>query len=519
MSTLLSAVYMFCALCLALYTGSQLLLIVLYLRHRHEHPQLPQMTAYPKVAIQLPLYNEKFVVEPLLDAIAQLDYPRDRLIVQVLDDSTDETIAIVAHKVAQLQAFGLNIEHIQREHRVGYKAGAMAYGLTLLDDVEFIAIFDADFLPPSNFLKQTIPHFSTNPKLAIVQTRWGHTNVNANWLTSAQSLAIDAHFVVEQKARNGGGLLLTFNGTGGVWRKQAIIDSGGWSASTLTEDLDLSYRAQIRGWQYLYLPEIVVPGEIPPVMMAYKRQQARWAQGTNQCLIKLFGPVWRSSLTLGQKLMATQHLVQYLPHSFMLLLLLLTPIMILMGAFQNLPLAWMGLLGVVPPIMHLFAQTKLHQDHWVKRILYFPVLMIIGTGIMWNNVRAAFNAFKTAFTHAESEFKRTPKFGKGHQTHSYKLRADWSRYVELALAIYAIWGLVVALQLHPTVAPYMALYAISFTIVFGWDFYDRWQLQRQADAETPASEITTVSMPIVEAFPTLDEALELEPIAEEKVFS
>lgn len=519
MTTLLSAVYMFCALCLAFYTGSQLLLILLYVRHRHERPELPQLTDYPQVAIQLPLYNEKFVVEPLLDAIAQLDYPRDRLIVQVLDDSNDETVAIVAHKVAQLQARGFQIEQVRREQRVGYKAGAMAYGLTLLDGVEFIAIFDADFLPPSNFLKQTIPHFFANPKLAIVQTRWGHTNANANWLTTAQSLAIDAHFVVEQKARNGGGLLLTFNGTGGIWRKQAIIDAGGWSASTLTEDLDLSYRAQIRGWQYLYLPEIVVPGEIPPVMEAYKRQQARWAQGTNQCLIKLIGPVWQSSLTLGQKLMATQHLVQYLPHSFMLLLLLLTPIMILIGAFQALPLAWMGLLGVVPPIMHLFAQTKLHRN-WVKRIIYFPVLMVIGTGIMWNNVRAAFNAFKSAFTHTESEFKRTPKFGKGHNTASYKLRGDWSRYVELGLAIYALWGLVIALQLHPSVAPYMALYAVSFTLVLVWNFYDRWQLQRLAAEET---DVITAPLPVVATLPALDEDFVLEGIDEEpeqeKIFS
>jgi cellulose synthase/poly-beta-1,6-N-acetylglucosamine synthase-like glycosyltransferase len=476
----LTTLYVFCAFLLAVYSASQIILVLLYVRYRSHRLLLPRVSRrqLPKVAVQLPLYNEKYVVEPLLDAIEALDYPREKLTIQVLDDSTDDTVNIVAEKVTQLRRRGLDIHHVRRPNRIGYKAGALAYGMTLTD-AEFFAVFDADFLPPSDFLRRTIPYFVKNQKLGILQTRWGHLNADANLLTQAQSLAIDAHFVVEQKARNCGGLLLTFNGTGGVWRREAIDSAGGWSADTLTEDLDLSYRAQIAGWQYLYLPEVVVPGEIPPVMVAYKRQQSRWAQGTNQCLVKLFMPVWRSKLRLHQKIMATQHLAQYLPHSFMVLLLLLTPPLILFNGLDNLPLASLGIIGLVPPLMHVLAQSAIHPRRWWQRLLYFPVLMMIGTGIMVNNVRAAFNAFKSVLKHQETEFVRTPKFGKGQKA-GYALRGDPLTRYEVALALYAAFGLLLALFMEPALVPYMLLYTVSFSAVILWNVYDNWTLNRAA---------------------------------------
>ncbi len=488
MITLLTLIYVCLAVVLGAYTGSQLILLLLYLRHRNDQHPLPSVASedLPGVAIQLPIYNEKFVVEQLLRGVAHLDYPRDRLIIQVLDDSTDDTSELLATRIAWLQQSGLNIHHVQREDRQGYKAGAMDYGLKLLPpEIEFVAVLDADFIPPHDFLLKTIPYFVGNPALGIVQTRWGHTNANANWLTRAQSLAIDAHFAVEQVARNRSGLLLTFNGTGGIWRRECIEDAGGWSARTLTEDLDLSYRAQIKGWKYLYLPDIVVPGEIPPVMAAYKKQQSRWAQGTNQCLARLAGPVLRSNLSPTQKLMAMQHLVQYLPHSFMLVLLIMTPPLILANAVSDLPLAPLGLLGLLPPTMHVLSQYRINRQSWLLRLLYFPVLMVIGTGIMVNNAHAAFKAFASIVKNQESEFVRTPKYGR-QKKNSYRMKADWTVLAEMAFGLYAFAGLIMAAIYQPELVPYMGLYTLAYATIIGWNFYDQWQMSKLSETAEPA---------------------------------
>lgn len=485
MIDLLKVVYLVFAVLLGIYGASQLILILFYLRHRRKTAPLPEVTELPEVVVQLPLYNEQFVVRRLLAAVATLDYPRDRLLIQVLDDSNDETPAIIAAEVKKLRETGLNIEHIRRKVRVGYKAGAMAYGLDECS-AEFVAIFDADFVPPPDFLLRTVPYFLHNPRLGIVQTRWGHLNVGANWLTRAQSLAIDAHFMIEQPARNRADLLLTFNGTGGIWRRECIEDAGGWSAETLTEDLDLSYRAQLKGWEYLYLPDIVVPGEIPPVMTAYKQQQARWAQGTNQALCKLFFPVWRSDLRLMAKIMATHHLVQYLPHTMMVPMFLLTPILILAGVLDDISLAWLGVIGFIPPMMHVMAQYEI-KNNLIDRLKYFPVLMVIGTGMMPNNAVAAFKAFYSRLTYRSGEFVRTPKFGN-RKAKGYTLPRGWLVYLELACAIYAVFGLIVALLLQPGMVFYMLLYATSFSAMVGWNFYDQWQLNRLPAASAVEAE-------------------------------
>jgi cellulose synthase/poly-beta-1,6-N-acetylglucosamine synthase-like glycosyltransferase len=488
MIDLLKTVYLVCAVLLGLYAASQLILILLYLRYRRQVAPLPAVDELPEVVVQLPLYNEPFVVRRLLAAAANLDYPRDRLVIQVLDDSNDETSKMVAAEVQRLRKTGLNIQHVQRKIRVGYKAGALAYGLDECS-AEFVAIFDADFEPPPDFLLRTIPYFLNNPRLGIVQTRWGHLNASANWLTRAQSLAIDAHFMIEQPARNRANLLLTFNGTGGVWRRECIEDAGGWSAETLTEDLDLSYRAQLKGWQYQYLPDIVVPGEIPPVMSAYKQQQARWAQGTNQALCKLLLPVWRSNLRPAAKVMATHHLIQYLPHTIMVFMFLLSPLLILSGAMDDISLTWLGVIGFIPPMMHILAQYELGSN-LPRRLMYFPILMVIGTGLMLNNAVAAFKAFYGRLTYRSGEFVRTPKFGNG-KTKTYTMPRGWLFYVELACAVYAIFGCIVALQVLPGMFFYMLLYAVAFSAMVGWNFYDQWQLNRlplMSDLELEAEE-------------------------------
>lgn len=469
---LLTFLYIIAALLLTLYTSGQLILLMMYWRHRHQQKPLPLVENWPSVTVQLPIYNERHVVNRLLNAVTQLDYPRDKLTIQVLDDSTDSTQDMIATQVARLQRTGLNIGHIRREVRSGYKAGALAYG-TAQTTSEILAVFDADFVPPADFLKRTVPYMIADPQLGIVQTRWGHLNADENWLTRAQALSVDAHFVVEQTARNRAGWLLTFNGTGGLWRRACIIEAGGWDDSTLTEDLDLSYRAQLAGWRYQFLPEIEVPGELPPQLAAYKQQQARWAKGNTQCLIKLFIPVWRGPLTLTQRIMAMQHLCQYLPHPLMLILLLLTPPLMVAGTLQQLPLAPLGLVGIAPPILYAIGQRKLYAN-WKQRLLAFPFLMLLGTGIIWNNTLAVLGALggKTG------EFQRTPKFVHGWQVSQYAVSGKKLNWIEGMLALYALWALGLAFTLASALVPYLALSTTALSMMVLREQWENWQQRR-----------------------------------------
>ncbi|NWF70543.1 MAG: glycosyltransferase [Chloroflexi bacterium] len=467
MFTLLTTLYVICALLLTIYAVSQTLLLFIYWRHRRERVIAPSVQDWPTVTVQLPLYNERHVVERLLEACANLDYPRDRLLIQVLDDSNDETVPIVAQLCAKWQRAGVNMRQVRRAERKGYKAGALAYGMTLSQS-ELFAVFDADFVPPPDFLKHTVSYFSADPTLGMVQTRWGHLNPFDNPLTLGQTLSVDAHFVVEQTARNRAGLLINFNGSGGIWRASCIREAGGWDATTLSEDLDLSYRAQLAGWHFLYLPDVVIPGELPPQMTAYKLQQARWAKGSTQCLTRLLGRVWHATrLSLAQRLVATLHLCQYLPHPLMVLLLLLTPPLILMDAFEKLPLGPLGLAGLGPLLVYVVSQQTLYDD-WGKRLLVFPVLMALGTGIAWNNTRAVVSGFMGR----HGEFKRTPKFGQAKRANTYALRFDRATWVEVALSLYALWGTVIAVKSYPALAPYLALYAFAFAAVAFWSMSD-----------------------------------------------
>lgn len=479
----LQTVYIFCTLFIAAYSFGYFVLIVQFLLHRRDSLPHDDLKTYPTLLVQLPLYNEKHVVERLLAAVNRLDYPRDRLTVQVLDDSTDDTSVLVAERVAALARRGLNIVHICRPDRTGYKAGALAYGLTLVD-AEFVAVFDADFVPPRGFLKRTLPHFLNNPRVGIVQARWGSLNAGESLLTQAQALSIDAHFLIEQTARSRSNFLLTFSGTSGLWRRACIDDAGGWAWDTLTEDLDLSYRAQLKGWQCLCLPDLVVPGEVPPQIDAYRSQQARWSKGTNQVLLKLFPKLWGRELTLMQRLMALHHLGQYLPAPVLLVMFLLTPPLLVNRALSGLPFtSILALVGLAPPLMHVLAQMTL-QRRWLRSLRALPVVLLLGSGMVWNNSRAAFAAFGGSLRGRPGEFIRTPKFGRNWASSGYAL-VRWSAWGELAMLVYALYGVWVALYYAPPVTPYLLLYALSYGLVVYWSARDRWQVV-QARRAAPA---------------------------------
>ena len=472
MLTLLQTIYGLCALSLGLYTSGQALLLWRYWRTRRLHVGAPPALEWPQVSVQLPLYNEADVADRLIDAVAALDYPRDKLLIQVIDDSKDLTAPLVARKLNDLEGRGFRTQHIRRANRNGFKAGALAEGLRH-SDCEYIAIFDADFLPAPDFLRRTLPYLLADSALGIVQSRWSHLNADENSLTRAQRLSIDTHFVVEQAARNRSGWLIPFNGTGGVWRRSCIEAAGGWSADTLTEDLDLSYRAQLAGWRSLFLSDVEVPGEIPPQLAAYKQQQTRWATGNTQCLIKLARPIISSSLRAPQKIMAIQHLCQYLPQPLMLLMLLLTPPLLLADGLAGLSLAPLGIVGLAPPLMYVASQMQLYHQ-WRSALTAFPALLFIGTGMSLSNSLAV----ASALLGIKPPFRRTPKFKRDWKRSRYALSADLTVWLELALLCYALWAAALAWDLQRELCIYLLLYALSLATVVAMSLRESWILRR-----------------------------------------
>ncbi len=420
---------------------------------------------WPAVVVQLPIFNERYVVERLIDAAVALDYPRDRLVVQVLDDSTDDTTAIAEACAARHRAEGTDVRVLHRVDRSGFKAGALAWGLGQVDG-EFVAVFDADFRPKPDFLRRTIAAMVARPDAGMVQTRWSHLNDNYSYLTHAQSLALDGHFVVEQTARSRSGLLINFNGSGGVWRRSCIVDAGGWQADTMTEDMDLSYRAQLAGWRTLYLPDVDAPAELPAQMEAFKRQQARWAQGSVQCLRKLAAPILRSDLRWHQKLMALVHVSGYLSQPLIVLLLLtMLPILWRREATPAFLLA-LVFASAGPPLLYAVAQAALYRD-WKRRFLYLPALLAVGAGMTWSTTRAVWQGLTTW----GGVFKRTPKFrleGRGGKwsANTYRLGSDWTVVGEVALFVYAVVTASVAvLRGQYAALPFLALYVAGYAVV------------------------------------------------------
>jgi cellulose synthase/poly-beta-1,6-N-acetylglucosamine synthase-like glycosyltransferase len=493
---LLQILYIISAAGLAVVGFNTLVLSVLYLAHRRAAvptPPVPGEDAWPAVVIQLPVYNERHVAARVIDAAAHLDYPRDRLTIQLLDDSDDETSAIAAAAARSAQSGGTTIVHVRRSHRAGFKAGALEAGLALTD-APYVAVLDADFVPEPGFLKRVMAFFLADNRLGMVQTRWAHLNAQQNWLTRAQALALDAHFVVEQTARNRSGLLMNFSGTAGVWRRACIVDSGGWQADTLSEDIDLSYRAQLRGWRFLYLPEVGVPSEIPPLMMGFKRQQARWATGTIQCLRKLGSTLLRSGLSPWQKAQGLIHLGGYFLHPLMLIVLALTLPLLATGSLSELPLAGLGLAILGTPVQAIISQRYLYPD-WKRRLVYFPVFMIMGIGITVSNTAAVIRGLRGR----SHSFQRTPKFSAQGQDRAwlgsqYALPPDPTTGYEIGLAAYSAALAVLALVRLPALAPFMLVYAAGFAWVAGlslWQSHQAKAAQRRRSTGGPESLPTT----------------------------
>ncbi len=509
--TLLVFVHTLIALWLAVYGLNSFVLAFLYLRHRRAAPSPfpnpgggeffpPQVgggwggAALPPVTVQVPVYNELHVVERMVDSVAALDYPRDRLQIQILDDSTDETTRLARVRAALHRERGIDVAVLRRPDRGGFKAGALAWGL-LQASGEYIAVFDADFCPHPNFLLQTIPYFLACPQLGLLQTRWSYLNADYSPLTRAQVLALDGHFVVEQAGRNRSGLLMSFNGAGGVWRRRCIEESGGWQPDTLCEDLDLSYRAQLAGWECLYLSSVDAPAEVPPQIAAFKRQQSRWAQGSVQTLRKLAGPIIRSrQFGWGQKVMALVHLSSYLAHALVVLLLLISLPMLLLPDSVQLPLGGLGLMFLGPPLVYAISQHQLYPD-WGRRLLRaFPLLALIGIGIAWCNAQAAWRGL----TRWGGTFARTPKFrleGRdGRWTDSgYRLQVDGSTVGEIVLTFYALVTAGVALVTgrYGTI-PFMLLYAASFGTVAGLGLAQTFAPRRSATPPRTHSTVTDI---------------------------
>ena len=436
---------------LAFYGIHRYILVYHYYKYRDQRPSAParRFAEPPLVTIQLPIYNERYVIDRLIQAISRMDYPRDRLEVQVLDDSTDDTVLVARAAVEQAAASGLPIVYLHRTNRHGFKAGALQAGMKQARG-EFIAIFDADFVPPPDFLRRTIDFF-TDPGLGMVQTRWGYINRDYSWLTRIEAILLDGHFVMEHGGRHRAGLFFNFNGTAGVWRRTAIEDAGGWQHDTLTEDTDLSYRAQLRGWHFLYLPDVECPSELPVEMNAFKVQQARWAKGLIQTSKKVLPRLMRRrDVSWNRKLEAWWHLTANISYPLMIALcVLLLPAMIVrfyQGWFQmlylDLPLFIASTMSISS--FYMAAQRELYPGAWRKTLFYMPLVMAIGIGLTVTNSRAVIEALLGI----KSSFKRTPKFRIESKADKavdrpaairYRRKIGWSPLLELALGTAFAW--------------------------------------------------------------------------------
>jgi cellulose synthase/poly-beta-1,6-N-acetylglucosamine synthase-like glycosyltransferase len=434
---------------------------------------------WPLVTIQMPIFNELYVAQRLMDTICTLDYPRELLYIQVLDDSTDETQAILQDSIAHYQQQGFQISYLHRTERRGFKAGALQAAQSLIQG-EYVAIFDADFLPKCDWLKRTLPYFE-EASIGAVQTRWGHLNRDYSLLTHLQSLGIDGHFAIEQQARSQQGYWLNFNGTAGIWRTQAIQAGGGWQADTLAEDLDLSYRVQLAGWRLIYAQEIVAPAELPVAITAFKLQQFRWAKGSIQCARKLLRRVFKQPLSLERKLQAFLHLTGYMVHPLMVLLLLLSLPLLSVPWVPKHPLSMVwGTLMVPatlgPPLLYVSAQRELQPKTWFYEIGMILLLAILGTGISLSNTRAVI----AAFFNQDATFRRTPKFNVRDrrdrwQNKRYRLGLDWVTWGEAFLCLYSALAGQVALERGAYgILPFLLLYLGGYGYMVGLTLWQTW---------------------------------------------
>lgn len=455
-----------------------------YLKVKKRIPKEPpqRFEQLPPVTIQLPLYNERYVVERLLEQVSKVNYPRHLLQVQVLDDSTDETHTFTERLVNEYKAGGLNIEYHHRTNRHGFKAGALQEGLKTATG-DLVAIFDADFVPPVDFLLETV-HWFADPKVGVVQTRWAYLNRHYNLLTEVQAMMLDGHFVLEHVARQGGGLFFNFNGTAGVLRKAMIEDAGGWQHDTLTEDSDLSYRAQLKGWRFVYLPWVECPSELPVDTYGFQVQQSRWAKGLTQVALKILPKVLKAKLPWRVKLEAWMHLTPNISYPLMIIVTaLVVPVMIVrfyMGVFQmvvlDLPLIIASFWSI--SIFYVTAYRELHGRDWKKSLVFLPALMAAGIGLTIINARAVLEAlfgYQTAFA-------RTPKYALGAngklklQEVKYRRRSGWLPYLELAVGTYFVTMIGFAIDTYNFFAiPFLALFVAGYYWVGFSTLYQEWQ--------------------------------------------
>ncbi|MEQ9290380.1 MAG: glycosyltransferase family 2 protein [Cyclobacteriaceae bacterium] len=433
-----------------LFSLGQLHLTWHYLRSKKlTKGKLPKMDSYPRVTVQLPIFNEKYVIERLIDSVVGLDYPKDRLEIQVLDDSTDETVELTTKKVVHYQNLGFDIKQVRRPDRAGFKAGALKYGMESAKG-ELLAVFDADFLPQSDFLKKTVPHFSEK-NIGVVQTRWGHVNQDYSVLTKMQAFGLDAHFTIEQTGRNHAGSFINFNGTAGVWRKSCIDDAGGWSADTLTEDLDLSYRAQLKGWKFKFLEDVVAPAELPVIMPAIKSQQYRWNKGAAETARKNLGKVLASGIGLTHKIHAVLHLFN--SSVFLMLLtaaVLSIPMIFIKDSHPELEIFFnlgsIFLIGFFSIAFFYWTSSKSIRGKVSAKYFFknFPMFLTFSMGLSLHNAIAVSEGlfgYKTPFV-------RTPKFnvfkkGDRWQSNEYlSTKLSLATVLEGLLSVYFIFGIV-----------------------------------------------------------------------------
>lgn len=424
----------------------------------------------PSVTIQLPIYNEKYVAARLVDAVCAMDYPKDKMRIMVLDDSDDDTVELVKNLVDDYKKQGFQIEHVRRGTRTGYKAGALKYAMKTTD-TEFVAIFDADFIPPKWFLNRAVPHF-TKSNIGLIQCRWGHVNENYSAITQAQALSLDFHFLIEQKAKSNSHLFMNFNGTAGIWRRECIEDAGGWHTATLVEDLDLSYRAQMKGWKCLFLPDIVVDAELPVQMNAAKRQQFRWAKGSIQCAIKLLGDIAiKRKIAIEAKIQAFIQLTRHIVFPLMLVQFLTLPI--LLAADMNLyvisflPALTIAAYLAMGPGAYLLVIQKVYNKSWKSKAKVLPSLLIYSAGMSVNNTVAVFDAVLGK----KNEFLRTPKYGIIKNTDdwrdkAYNLPFTKTTLLEIFFGIYGILGILISIfSNNPVFAPIIGIQTVGFFFI------------------------------------------------------
>lgn len=429
-------------------------------------PQTKEMGT-PTITIQLPIYNEKYVAKRLVDAVCALDYPKEKMSIMVLDDSDDDTVELLFDVVNKYKKEGFQIEHIRRGTRKGYKAGALKYAMEITD-TEFVAIFDADFIPPNWFLKKAMPHFAKS-NIGLVQCRWGHVNENYSAITQAQALSLDFHFLIEQKAKSNSNLFMNFNGTAGIWRSDCIADAGGWHTATLVEDLDLSYRAQMKGWKCIFLPNIVVNAELPVQMNAAKRQQFRWAKGSIQCAIKLLADIaLKRKISVEAKIQAFVQLTRHIVYPLMLIQFLTLPI--LLASNMNLylvsfiPALTIATYLAMGPGAYILIIQSMYQKSWKSKVKILPSLLVYNAGMSVNNSVAVFDALFGK----KNEFLRTPKYGivnkaDNWRDKSYNLPFTKTTLLEIFFGVYGLMGILISIfSNNPVFAPIIGLQTVGF---------------------------------------------------------